>query len=48
MIKSLRLPGAVDEYKQQIDNPNIELKSFDERLYEILNNELRLRKSKKV
>lgn len=46
-LKSLRLPGFVEEYRTQIENPNTELLSFDERFKLLVSREVNLRYDKK-
>lgn len=47
-LKKLRLPSMVEAYKLQANDPNSDLRSFDERFEEIVNSEWETRYNKKL
>ena len=47
MLRSMRLSGMAEKLEEQGDNPNIDLKPFDERITEIIESEWNMRNNKK-
>lgn len=48
MLRSLHLSSMIEEYNKQINDPNSDLRSFDERFKEIVENEVNTRINKKI